>query len=225
MKKGIEYADKSWNPSTGCLMSSCSVGKNCWAYKMSKRLAGRFGYPHGDKCFEPTFHFDRMPEPLHRKKPTRYDTCFMGDIAYAQWEWVDMIIKRVRECPQHRFYFLTKRPDLLGDKDIAWPDNAWVGVSVNNQDDVWRIANLLEIDAKNLWVSFEPIYSSIMTSLKGISWCVLGAQSNPELQPDKEWVEEIIRCADYMNIPVFLKPNLTVVKPRMELPDELKMED
>lgn len=225
MKKGIEYADKSWNPSTGCYAiggGTCGVNENCWAYRMSLRLAGRYGYPEKPNSFKPTFHPDKLDQPLKRKIPTRYSACFMGDIAFAEKEWLQQIIDVVEQCPQHIFYFLTKRPELVNDKELIWPDNAWIGVTVNCQDDIWRIGDLKLIDAKYKWVSFEPLYGMILTSLDGIDWIVLGAQSNPDKQPEVEWVEELIRCADYRRVPIFTKPNLTVVELWMELPDMLK---
>lgn len=226
MKKGIEYADKSWNPYSGCLAvhndNTCAVGKNCWAYKMSLRHAGRFGYPPRPYNFNPTFHIDKLTVPIRRKKPTRWDSCFMGDIAYAKREWLIQIMIIVRKCPQHRFYFLTKQPDLLAKMDISFPDNAWLGVTVNREADLWRIDQLLEIQACHIWTSFEPTYEEINPSLAGLDWIVIGAQSNPEVQPEKKWVEDIIKIADNLDIPVFIKPNLTVVDPRMELPEELE---
>lgn len=221
-KRGIEYADLSWNPSTGCLMTGCKVGKKCWAYRMSLRLAGRYGYPPKPNSFQPTFHPDKLDIPLKIKKRTRFDSCFMSDIAYAKKIWLQQILDVVERCPQHIFYFLTKRPELLAGKELIWPDNAWVGVSVNTQDDVWRIGNLKQIDAKNLWVSFEPLYGLIMTSLADVRWVVLGAQTNPEFQPEKRWANEIIHMAKYHSIPIFVKPNLTVIEPRLELPEAIK---
>lgn len=227
-KKGIEYADLSWNPFSGCEAvfdkEKCAVGTNCWAYRRALMLGHNprvkgytMPYP-----FEPTFHKDKLDIPCQRKKPTRWDSCFMGDIAYAEWEWLEIIMEVVRQCPQHRFYFLTKQPDLLAKMDISFPDNAWLGVTVNREEDLWRIDQLLEIQACHIWTSFEPVYEEINPSLAGLDWIVIGAQSNPEVQPEKKWVEDIIKIADNLDIPVFIKPNLTVVDPRMELPEELE---
>lgn len=225
MKKGIEYADKSWNPYSGCLMTGCGVGKKCWAYRRALMLGNNpkvKGYTMPNP-FKPTFHKDKLDAPLKRKKPTRYNSCFMGDIAYAKKLWMKNILAVVRSCPQHIFYFLTKRPAKLTDMELEFPDNAWIGTTVNSQEDIWRIGNLKTLDAKNIWVSFEPLYGKILTSLADINWIVIGAQTNPDLQPDLDWVMELIRCADYLNIPVFLKPNLMVVpEARMELPEAIR---
>lgn len=226
-KKGIEYSEVSWNPFSGCeniQNGNCSVGKKCWAYGMSLRLAGRCGYD-SENPFQPTFHEDKLDVPLKRMKPTIFNTCFMGDIGFAKKEWMEKIIEVIEQCPQHRFIFLTKAPHLLSELDITFPENCIVGVTVNCQDDYWRIGNLHQIDCKYRWVSFEPLYGKVLANLDGIDWVVIGAQSSPEYQPKKEWVDELIRCADYYNIPVFVKPNLTVVKPKMELPEVLRIGD
>lgn len=220
LKPGIEYADKSWNPFTGCLMVGCAVGRNCWAYKMSQRMKGRFGYDK-DGPFKPTFHPDKLNNPIDRKKPTRYDTCFMGDIAFAKTAWLNDILYVVLHNPRHRFYFLTKRPDILGEKNMKFPKNAWVGVTVNSQDDIWRIANLKEdVDCHVRYISHEPVYGPILVSYEGIDWIIIGAQTNPDKQPKIDWVLNIIDSANYRNIPVFTKPNLKGIQERREFPKE-----
>ena len=42
----------------------------------------------------------------------------------------------------------------------------------------------------------------------GISWVILGSQTNPYKPPKIEWVKEIVEAADAAGIPVFIKDNL-----------------
>ena len=49
----------------------------CWAEKMAVRLAGRFGYDKKNP-FKPTFHPEKLEEPLKWKTPRRIPCCFMG---------------------------------------------------------------------------------------------------------------------------------------------------
>ena len=75
----IEWSDASWNPITGC--SAISAGcQNCYAERMSKRLAGRFGYPAEPNNFDVTFHPDKLKDPLKWKKPQRVFVCSMSDL-------------------------------------------------------------------------------------------------------------------------------------------------
>ena len=57
----IEWTDESWNPVTGCTPVSEGC-KHCYARRMARRLAGRYGYPEGDG-FAVTVHPDRLEQP------------------------------------------------------------------------------------------------------------------------------------------------------------------
>jgi len=226
--KGIEYSDKRWNVITGCFgieNGTCAVGTDCWAYKMSFRQAGRNGYPAKPNQFKPTFHADKLCDPINRNKPTIYNTCFMGDIGYAEKDWLEMVISIINQCPQHRFIFLTKVPNELMMLNLQFPDNCIIGVTVNSEADIWRISELVHhIDAKYKWVSFEPIYEDMDIDLDGIDWCVIGAQTNPELQPETDWVRSILRETGKHKIPIFMKPNLKGTNHIQELPEMLRKE-
>jgi protein gp37 len=69
MPTKIEWCDETWNPTSGCTPISEGCQK-CWARRMSKRLAGRCGYP-ADDPFRVTFHPERFEEPSRWKKPRR----------------------------------------------------------------------------------------------------------------------------------------------------------
>lgn len=221
MKKGIEYSDKSWNPYSGCEMTGCAVAKRCWAHNRALRLRGRYGYDLANP-FKPTFHPDKLQVPLKRKKPTRFNACFMGDIAYCKKEWMKMILNVVKDSPQHIFYFLTKQPHLVEAMALTFPDNAWVGVTVNEDADCWRIPFLRQIDAENIWISVEPMYGPVTCNLVGIDWIVIGAQTNPEIQPKKEWVNNLITTSVDLGIPLFMKPNLFGTNHLKELPEAIR---
>jgi len=218
-KKNIEYADESWNPYTGCLnikRGKCTMGTDCWAYIRAKMLAGRCGYDAEDP-FRPTFHPDKLQVPLKRKKPTRYDCCFMGDIAYAKSSWICTIFSVIKKCSQHRFYFLTKCPELLG--EYRFPPNAWLGVTVNTNNDLWRIYRLREIKANIRYVSFEPILGEITPSLNEMDWIILGAKTGRHpLQPKQEWVKTLVNTAYRENVPIFMKDNLEYPEKVYEFP-------
>lgn len=217
-KAGIEYADKSVNITSGCTMKGCRLGKDCWAYSMSKRLAGRFGYPK-DNPFKPVLHENMIDKVLKLKRPQRIAISFMGEISCAKPEWIEKILDVVRQCPQHRFYFLTKRPDLLEDYDF--PDNAWIGVTVNVESEEWRIEELRKINAKMKYISFEPLEECMLPELEGIDWIIIGSRTgrHPE-QPKRKWVTKLIIKAKHLGIAIFMKPNLEGYEELiMEFPD------
>jgi len=70
---------ESWNVITGCtpISEGCA---HCYAKRMSKRLAGRAGYPEAPHEFDVTLHPDKLDEPLSWKKPRTVFVCSMGDL-------------------------------------------------------------------------------------------------------------------------------------------------
>ena len=119
-KSKIEWLQggRVWNPVTGCTKVSEGC-RNCYAFRMSKRLAGRNGYPK-DNPFAVTLHPERLEEPLHWKKPQRIFLCSMGDWMHKDVpnEFIDKILDTITACPQHTFLTLTKRPKTL--KKTSW---------------------------------------------------------------------------------------------------------
>jgi protein gp37 len=115
----IEWTDHTWNPVTGC--SKISPGcAHCYAERMSKRLAGRCGYP-ADEPFAVTMHPERLEEPLHWKKPRMIFVCSMGDLFHKDVpdEWILQVFNTMRACEAlelgHTFQILTKRPERMRD--------------------------------------------------------------------------------------------------------------
>jgi protein gp37 len=112
-KTRIEWADSVWNPVTGC--SPVSEGcENCYAKRMSKRLAGRYGYSK-DEPFKVTLHPDRLGQPLRWKKPRRIFVCSMGDLFHEDVpnEFIDYVFAVMGRSQQHTFILLTKRPERM----------------------------------------------------------------------------------------------------------------
>jgi len=108
----IEWAQKTWNPITGC--SPVSEGcKNCYARRMARRLAGRFGYPEEPHEFDVTFHPDKLEEPLHWRKSRVIFPCSMSDWLHNRIEPEHLIamLDVMFNCPRHTFLLLTKRPE------------------------------------------------------------------------------------------------------------------
>jgi protein gp37 len=112
-KSKIEWCDQVWNPITGC--TKISEGCNaCYAERMAKRLAGRFGYPKINP-FAVTSHHDRIYEPSKWKKPQRVFVGSMGDIFHPDVpeHWIDAIMVTAALFRKHTFMILTKRPQRM----------------------------------------------------------------------------------------------------------------
>jgi len=163
----IEWADKVWNPITGC--SPVSEGcANCYARRMANRLKGRYGYPKDDP-FRVTFHPDRLDEPPRWKKPCRIFICSMGDLFHEQVKatCIEKIFKSMVSGYWHKYLILTKRPEeaiKIGGwiKNLSDNSDLMFGVSVENQRTAdERIPILLQIPAAKRFVSVEPMLEKI----------------------------------------------------------------
>ena len=138
----------------------------------------------------------------------------MADL-FGKWVpqgWIDAVLDTVRQHSQWNFLFLTKFPQKLSEQ--TFPDNAWVGTTVDRQHRV-AVAEkaFANTKASVKWLSCEPLEERLdFSSLEMFDWIVLGGRSRssqmPEFQPEWEWVEHLVEQARAANCMVYFKPNL-----------------
>lgn len=206
----IEWTQQTWNPTVGCTKVSAGC-KNCYAETMAVRLKamGTNGYENG---FKLTLLPERLGEPLKRKKPTIYFVNSMSDVFHGKvpFSYIDQIFQTIRDTPQHTYQMLTKRADRLAEyfQTRTPPDNAWIGVSVENRrHGVPRIDALRRVPAHIRFLSVEPLLEGLgEIDLTGIHWVIVGGESGPNARPMKlEWLEEIRRQCDRAGVAFFFK--------------------
>ena len=236
-KTKIEWTEYSWNPVTGCTPISEGC-QNCYARRMAKRLAGRCGYP-ADDPFRVTLHPERLGEPLRWRKPSRVFVCSMGDLFHPDVQpiWLSMIFNVIRECPQHTFMVLTKRPEIalehLGNAMLQpyfGLPNLWIGVTAENQQRAdERIPILLQTPAAVRFISIEPCLGPVDLSYylpknpkkncpenilpyynsHGLNWVICGSETGPLARPMKEeWVKNIKDQCVGADVPFFYKQKI-----------------
>ena len=207
--------------STGC-RKGCPY---CYAKKIARRFPKTF--PRG---FEPTYYPKRLGNPERSRKPCGIFVCSMGEL-FGEWlpvSWTMDVLETIQAAPWHRFYILTKSPDVAIRYSHVIHPWTWLGVTVTQMQDLSRVEILKECDAGLRFISFEPLAGSMAKGgkleavLDGIGWAIIGAQTNPKRLPKKEWVEEIIGACDDLGIPVFLKDNLGWSEARQEFPQQWK---
>jgi len=100
----------------------------------------------------------------------------------------------------HQFQLLTKRPERLAGMaaGLPFPDNLWVGVSVENQRWTSRIDHLRRVPAAVRFLSCEPLLGPLTLDLGGISWVIVGGESGHGARPMKaDWARGIReQCKD-----------------------------
>jgi protein gp37 len=194
-KSSIEWTESTWNPLTGCTKISPGC-KLCYAERMSKRLKamGQKNYRNG---FRLTLHDHMIEAPLKWKKPQIIFVNSMSDLFQegVPIEFVQSVFETMKAAHWHQFQVLTKRADRLLEinDQLAWPENVWMGVSVENERYQGRIDDLRKTGAAVKFLSLEPLLGPLpKLNLKGIDWVIVGGESGPGARPiRKEWVTSI----------------------------------
>ena len=234
-RTGIEWADATWNPITGCTPISEGC-KNCYAKRMANRLKGRYGYP-ADDPFKVTVHPVRLREPLLRLPPLRIFVCSMSDFFHDDVDpwWIDDVFDVCRVSPEHTYIFLTKRPQNISKKLEGCSEaqlgfmakRAWIGVTAENQacaDE--RTAELFKIQAAVRFVSVEPMLGPVDLISAGlrpewklasddppmqplgtnIDWVICGGETGPGARPmHPDWVRSLRDQCQAAGVPFFFK--------------------
>jgi protein gp37 len=210
MSSRIEWTEQTWNPTTGCTKVSPGC-LHCYAEVMARRLhaIGTRGYEDG---FDLALHEYRLEQPLKRRVPTVYFVNSMSDLFHKDVPdaFLDKVFDVIRATPQHTYQILTKRAQRLPRyfANRVCPDNAWLGVSVENRrKGVPRIAELVKVKARVRFLSIEPLLENIgPIDLKGIHWVIVGGESGRQARPMRaEWVRNVKRQCDARRVAFFFK--------------------
>ena len=234
MKNKIGWCSMTFNPVWGCL-NHCEY---CYARKIAKRFGGivfkkELEYRTENNMdsvyfklknsldlikFKPTFLYSQFNKKFP-KKPQRIFVGSMSEINHWESKWMNKIIFKIMEYPQHTFQFLTKYPHIYSKWDF--PINCWLGITVTTLSDL-NDNNLKNyhnyINMKNIkFLSLEPFLSNIPTDfLQFFNWVIIGAETGNrkgKVIPKREWIEEIVNYCREINIPVYLKDGLKDVYP------------
>jgi protein gp37 len=247
------YLPETWNPTAGCTKKSEGC-KECYAIPQAwirmhnpklkekytdtvEKLAnGKLNWTGKINIYEP-----HMELPLKWKKPRAIFVDSMSDIFHENLykngilglEFLDKLIEIIYNCPQHIFIILTKRIDITDVvlprilKSYRYPENIWLGVSVENQKAAdERIPVLLRMPVRVKLLSCEPLLAFVNLNkylLEGkiwntipikdrtkwldlIDWVIVGGESGKHARPmHPKWALSIRdQCAE-ANVPFFFK--------------------
>jgi len=208
-KSKIEWTESTWNPVTGCTKVSQGC-KHCYAERMAKRLKA-MGVARYNNGFSLRLHDDLIDEPLKWVKPRIVFVNSMSDLFHEDvpFDFIAKIFNSMVSAERHTFQVLTKRSSRLAKlaHRLPWPENVWIGVSVENQDVAWRINDLVQVPAKVRFLSCEPLLGPLGSlNLKGIHWVIVGGESGPGARPlKKQWVTAILKQCRKEDVPFFFK--------------------
>ncbi len=205
----IDWTDQTLNAITGCTPISPGCD-HCYAQKMTRRLKamGQEKYQHG---FQVTVHPATLSELFLIKEPQRVFMNSMSDTFHANvpLAFIQDMFQAMGQNPHLTFQVLTKRADRMAAlaPQLTWYPNIWAGVTVENQDHVFRMDFLRQVPARRRFVSYEPLISSINDlDLSGIHWGIVGGETGPGCRPmDLNWARSIRDQHITAGIPFFYK--------------------
>lgn len=238
MRSKIGWCNLTWNPVWGC-KNHCEY---CYARGMAKRFAKEMAEnechyrwknnigtnPYTKRAFIecterfrnfiPTFLYSQFNKKLP-KKPQRIFVGSMSEIAHWEKEWIEMVIEKVKQHPQHIFQLLTKHPGAYG--KWLWPENCWLGITITDNATL-RDAYFAVPYKRVKFISIEPILREIDLKIVvdnglDVNWVIVGAETGNrrgKIIPKEEWIERIVHCCREMKIPIYLKDSLKSIYPR-----------
>ncbi len=205
----IEWTEATWNPVTGCTRISAGCA-HCYAERFALRLQAA-GMPKYKNGFRVTTHEKELLTPQSWRKPHDVFLCSMGDLFHDKVppDFIERVFEVMKGCRQHRFQVLTKRSARLRElaPGLPWPDNVWMGVTVEDSNNVNRIADLVATPARVRFLSVEPLLGELgHLPLDGIDWVIVGGESGPRARAMKpEWVRSIRQQCEMAGVAFYFK--------------------
>ncbi len=138
-----------------------------------------------------------LSAPQSWRKGRRVFVNSMSDLFHeaVPLDFIQEVFAVMKSTPRHIYQILTKRADRLLDlsPSLDWSKNIWMGVSVENEDVLWRVDRLRETAALTKFLSCEPLLGPLsMLNPAGIDWVIAGGESGPGARPmEAEWVRGI----------------------------------
>lgn len=205
----IEWTHHTFNPWWGCVKVSPAC-ENCYAEAWAKRVGEDVWGKGSSRRFFTDTHWKEPlkwhAEAVANGKRARVFCASMADVFEERKDldsWRARLWELIVETPMLDWLLLTKRPQAVerlipwGDD---WPDNIWLGTTVENQKYAeLRIPHLLANKAKIRFLSCEPLLGPLDLEpwLKGkdsppISWIIAGGESGAKSRPmHPDWARNL----------------------------------
>jgi len=201
----IEWADSTINFAWGCTKVSSGCDK-CYMFRLSK-VFGR------DSSFNPRKMGNIMRDV--RKLPDKAVVFVnsMSDTFHenASDELILEWFKIMSDRPEHQWIVLTKRINRAYNfykKHGPFPNNIWLGTSIENRTSLHRLRKLKRIDVGIRFVSFEPLLEDIgEIDLDGIAWAIVGGESDFSAPRffDPKWALNVLKACRRSGTSFFYK--------------------
>jgi protein gp37 len=207
-KTAISWTNRTWNPFMGCTKVSTGC-KNCYAYREQLRFGKD---PTKIRISNTTF-----TAPLKWRDHAMVFVCSWSDFFHDRVpiEWLDAAWSIIRRTPHLTYQILTKRPEeiqdsLPADWGTGYP-NVWLGVTVEDANNVWRMETLADTPAALRFASYEPALGPlpagfVSTYSPRLRWLIAGGESGPRARlPNPAWMLDALRQCRAAGIPFHFK--------------------
>lgn len=210
----IEWATRSWNPTTGCKRVSDGCD-NCYAFRLHDQrhvawkrgrmpsAAPQYHIPYSKPQLFPA----RLQDPASWQEPSLVFVDSMADLFWDEIPvaFISKVFNTMESVDRHIYQLLTKRPERMAKyvleryRGRRAPEHIWLGTSVEDMTVVDRVDRLRETPARIRFLSCEPLLGSLKSlDLTGVHWVIAGGESGPRRRPiDGMWVRELREiCTD-----------------------------
>ena len=137
---------------------------------------------------------------------------------HVEYDFISDVFAVMREARQHVFQVLTKRPGRAAgwwkchgqSRCGEWPENVWMGTSVESQKYAPRLSVLRRVPATVRFVSAEPLLERIDLTRwledGTLHWVIAGGESGPRARPMAvDWARDLRDQSVKANVAFFLK--------------------
>jgi protein gp37 len=208
-QSAIEWTEATWNPVTGCDQVSPGCA-HCYAKTFAERWRGIPGH-HYEQGFDLRLWPTRLEQPLRWRRPRVIFVNSMSDLFHEGIpdDYIAQVFDVMAAASQHTFQVLTKRHDRLAQiaPSLPWPENVWMGVSIENRRFVHRADRLREVPAAVRFISAEPLLGPLEgLDLSAIDWLIAGGESGPGHRRVRiEWLRDLRERCNAEDVAFFFK--------------------
>jgi protein gp37 len=203
-RSSIEWTEATWNPTTGCDQTSPGCD-HCYALTLARRLKA-MGNPKyladgngltSGPGFGLTLHHGQLELPYRWARPRVVFVNSMSDLFHKDVpiDFIKDVFAVMADTPRHTYQVLTKRSKRLRDisDQLVWPDNVWMGVSIETSRYRFRAEHLREVGAAIRFISAEPLLGPLgRLDLADIDWLIAGGESGKKARPmHPQWARDL----------------------------------
>lgn len=187
------------------------MGKNVWGARAPRRY-------FNDSHWEEPLRWD--VEAGAGRRRARVFCASMADV--FEWrselnEHRTRLWRLIEQTQNLDWLLLTKRPQhiiRMTPWHNNWPDNVWVGTTVENQRFAeLRLPPLLKVPARVRFLSCEPLLGPVdlqkwfnREDYYAIDWVIAGGESGPHSRPmHPDWATELLRQCQKAHVPFHFK--------------------